>query len=33
MPVEAFVTTGERSVLDYLIHPFVAELQLTFRES
>lgn len=32
MPVEAFVTTGERSVLDYLIHPFVAELQLTFRE-
>jgi HlyD family secretion protein len=33
MPVEAFVTTGERSVLDYLIHPFVAELQLAFRES
>ncbi len=32
MPVEAFVTTGERSVLDYLIHPFVAELQLAFRE-
>ena len=28
MPVEAFVTTGERSVLDYLVHPFVAELQL-----
>lgn len=33
MPVEAFVTTGERSVLDYLLHPFVAELQLAFRES
>jgi HlyD family secretion protein len=33
MPVEAFVTTGERSVLDYLIHPFIAELQLAFRES
>jgi HlyD family secretion protein len=32
MPVEAFVTTGERSVLDYLIHPFIAELQLAFRE-
>ena len=32
MPVEAFVTTGERSVLDYLLHPFVAELQLAFRE-
>ena len=32
MPVEAFVTTGERSVLDYLVHPFVAELQLAFRE-
>ena len=32
MPVEAFVTTGERSVLDYLIHPFAAELQLAFRE-
>jgi HlyD family secretion protein len=32
MPVEAFVTTGERSVLDYLIHPIVAELQLAFRE-
>lgn len=32
MPVEAFVTTGQRSVLDYLVHPFVAELQLAFRE-
>jgi HlyD family secretion protein len=32
MPVEAFVTTGERSVLDYLIHPIVEELQLAFRE-
>ncbi len=32
MPVEAFVTTGERSVLDYLVHPIVAELQLAFRE-
>lgn len=32
MPVEAFVTTGDRSVLDYLIHPIVAELQLAFRE-
>ncbi len=33
MPVEAFVTTGDRSVLDYLIHPIVAELQLAFREN
>ena len=32
MPVEAFVTTGDRSVLDYLVHPIVAELQLAFRE-
>ena len=32
MPVEAFVTTGDRSVLDYLLHPIVAELQLAFRE-
>jgi HlyD family secretion protein len=33
MPVEAFVTTGERTVLDYLLHPFIAELQLAFRET
>lgn len=33
MPVEAFVTTGNRSVLDYLLHPLIAELQLAFRET
>jgi HlyD family secretion protein len=33
MPVEAFVTTGDRSVLDYLLHPIIAELQLAFRET
>jgi HlyD family secretion protein len=33
MPVEAFVTTGDRTVLDYLIHPILAELQLAFRET
>jgi len=32
MPVEAFVTTGDRSVLNYLIHPLAEELQLAFRE-
>lgn len=32
MPVEAFVTTGDRSVLDYLLHPLVEEMQLAFRE-
>lgn len=33
MPVEAFVTTGDRTVLDYLLHPLIAELQLAFRET
>jgi HlyD family secretion protein len=32
MPVEAFLTTGNRTVLSYLVHPFVEELQLAFRE-
>jgi HlyD family secretion protein len=32
MPVETFVATGDRTVLDYLLHPFVEELQLAFRE-
>lgn len=32
MPVEAFLTTGDRTVLSYLVHPFVEELQLAFRE-
>lgn len=32
MPVEAFLTTGDRTVMSYLIHPFVEELQLAFRE-
>ncbi|MBI4921064.1 MAG: HlyD family type I secretion periplasmic adaptor subunit [Devosia nanyangense] len=32
MPVEAFVTTGDRSVLSYLLHPFTEELQMAFRE-
>jgi HlyD family secretion protein len=32
MPVEAFVTTGDRSVLDYLLHPLTEEMQLAFRE-
>ncbi len=32
MPVEAFVTTGDRSVLSYILHPLVEELQLAFRE-
>ncbi len=32
MPVEAFVTTGDRTVLSYLLHPLVEEMQLAFRE-
>ncbi len=32
MPVEAFVTTGDRSVLSYLLHPLTEEMQLAFRE-
>ena len=32
MPVEAFLTTGDRTVLSYLVHPFVEELQLAFRD-
>jgi HlyD family secretion protein len=32
MPVEAFVQTGERTVLSYLIKPFQDQLSRTFRE-
>jgi HlyD family secretion protein len=32
IPVQAFVTTGDRSVLSYLVHPLVEEMQLAFRE-
>lgn len=32
MPVQAFVTTGSRTVLSYLIHPFVEEMNLALRE-
>lgn len=32
MPVESFVTTGDRSVLSYLLHPLTEEMQLAFRE-
>ena len=32
MPVQAFVTTENRSVLSYLLHPFIEELNLAFRE-
>ncbi|MGV8834245.1 MAG: HlyD family type I secretion periplasmic adaptor subunit [Devosia sp.] len=32
MPVEAFVQTGDRTVLDYLIHPIVEQLSLAMRE-
>jgi len=32
MPVQALVTTGSRTVLSYLIHPFVEEMNLALRE-
>lgn len=32
MPVEAYLATGERSVLSYLLHPLVQQLALAFRE-
>ncbi|MBP1804919.1 HlyD family type I secretion periplasmic adaptor subunit [Rubellimicrobium aerolatum] len=33
MPVEAFLRTGQRSVLDYLLHPVSSHLHRAFRES
>lgn len=33
MPVEAFMQTGERSVLSYLTQPLADQLRLAFRES
>jgi HlyD family secretion protein len=32
MPVEAFVQTGERTVLSYLVKPFYDQLARAFRE-
>ena len=32
MPVEAFVETGERTALSYLVKPFTDELARAFRE-
>lgn len=32
MPIEAYLGTAERSVLEYLVHPLRARLQRTFRE-
>jgi HlyD family secretion protein len=33
MPVEAFLQTGDRSVLDYLLHPLSAQIDRAFREN
>ncbi|MGP4687414.1 HlyD family type I secretion periplasmic adaptor subunit [Agrobacterium pusense] len=33
MPVEAFVTTGERSVLSYFLKPLIDQANRTFREA
>lgn len=33
MPVEVFITTGERTALSYLTKPFVDQLARTFREN
>ena len=32
MPVEAYVQTGERTVLSYLVKPFEEQLMQAFRE-
>jgi HlyD family secretion protein len=32
MPVEAFLETGDRSVLSYLVHPLAAHLRRALRE-
>lgn len=32
MPAEAFIQTGDRSVLSYLIHPFTEQIRHAFRE-
>jgi hypothetical protein len=33
MPAEAFIETGDRSVLSYLLHPPTEQLAHTFREA
>jgi multidrug efflux pump subunit AcrA (membrane-fusion protein) len=33
MPAEVYVTTGERTVLDYLLGPFYQSLGRAFREN
>jgi HlyD family secretion protein len=33
MPAEAFIETGDRSVLSYLLHPLTEQLAHTFREA
>ncbi len=32
MPVEAYLETGERSVLSYLVHPIASHLRRALRE-
>ncbi len=32
MPVEAFLETGDRSALSYLLHPLTVQLNRAFRE-
>lgn len=32
MPVEAFLQLGDRTVLDYLIHPLASQIERSFRE-
>ena len=33
MPAEVYITTGERTALDYLLSPFYDSLRRAFRES
>jgi len=33
MPAEVYITTGERTALDYLLSPFYASLRRAFRET
>jgi HlyD family secretion protein len=33
MPAEVYITTGERTALDYLLSPFYDSLRRAFRET
>jgi hypothetical protein len=33
MPAEVMILTGERTMLDYLVRPFIQSITRSFRES